>query len=112
MPLHDSASPLSESTVLFPSTSGLGKMPALTLPKGENNVLRLRLAVAEQTVPYRAEVLTTGGQPVFSVDWLRGQLINVDVPASLLKTGEYQIRLSDARDGSKKELASYYFRVP
>jgi hypothetical protein len=29
----------------------------------------------------------------------------------LLKGGKYQVRLSDARDGSKKEVASYYFLV-
>jgi hypothetical protein len=111
MPLHDSANPLFESLVLFPSSSDLGKIPTLTLPNGEKGVLRLRLAVTDQTVPYRAEVLTTDDRFVFSVDWLSGPPFNVDVPASLLKSGEYQIRLSDARDGSKKEVAGYYFRV-
>jgi len=111
MPLHYSAKPLSESAVLFPSSPDLGKIPTLTLPKGENKLVRLRLAVINQTAPYRAEVLTTEGQSVFSVDWLSGPPFNVDVPASLLKSGEYQIRLSDARDGSKKEVAGYYFRV-
>ncbi len=111
MPLHDSANPLSESLVLFPSSPDLGKIPTLTLPNGEKGVLRLRLAVADQMVRYRAEVLTTDARFVFSVDWLSGPPFNVDVPASLLKSGEYQIRLSDARDGSKKEVAGYYFRV-
>jgi len=111
MPLHDSANPLSESVVLFPSSPDLGKVPTLTLPKGENKLVRLRLTVINQTVPYRAEVLTIDGQLVFSVDWPGGPPFNVDVPASLLKGGEYQIQLSDARGGSKKEVASYYFRV-
>jgi len=84
---------------------------AADLPNGENNVLRLKLAVVDQTIPYRVEVLTSDGQSVFSVDWLSGPPFNVDVSASLLKSGQYQIRLSDARDGSKKEVASYYFRV-
>jgi hypothetical protein len=111
MPLHDSANPLTESAVLFPSPPDLGKIPTLTLRNGENSVVRLRLAVLDQTVPYRAEVLTIDGKSVFSVDWLSGPPFNVDVSASLLKSGKYQIRLSDARDGSKKEVASYYFRV-
>ncbi|MFS8087095.1 MAG: hypothetical protein ACMG6H_15790 [Acidobacteriota bacterium] len=34
-----------------------------------------------------------------------------DVPMRLLKSGEYQVRLSDAADGSKKAGASYYFLV-
>jgi hypothetical protein len=111
MPLHDSANPLTESAVLFPSPPDLGKIPTLTLPNAENSVVRLRLAVIDQTVPYRAEVLTIDGMSVFSIDRLSGPPFNVDVSASLLKSGKYQIRLSDARDGSKKEVASYYFWV-
>jgi len=111
MPLHDSAPQLSESTELFPTKPDSGNTPTLTLPNGENNALRLKLAVVDQTIPYRVEVLTSDGQSVFSVDWLSGPPFNVDVSASLLKSGKYQIRLSDARDGSKKEVASYYFRV-
>jgi hypothetical protein len=110
MPLHDSAKP-SESVVLFPSSPDVGKIPTLTLPKDENKLVRLRLAVINQTVPYRAEVLTADGQLVFSVAWLSGPPFGVDVPASLLKSGEYQIRVSDARDRSKKEAAGFYFRV-
>ena len=74
--------------------------------------MRLKLAVTDdQTVPYRAEVLTIGGQSVLLVDRLQGPQFDVDVPMRLLKGGKYQVRLSDARDGSKKEVASYYFLV-
>ena len=111
MPLHDSANPLTESAVLFPSPPDLGKIPTLTLPNGENGVMRLKLAVIDQTVRYRAEVLTIDGASVLNVDWLSGPPYNVDVSASLLKSGKYRIRLSDARDGAKKEVASYYFWV-
>jgi hypothetical protein len=111
MPLHDSANPLTESAVLFPSQPDLGKIPTLTLPTGENGVVRLRLAVINQTVPYRAEVLASDGESVFGNDWLSGPPFNLDVAASSLKSGKYQIRLSDARDGSKTEVASYYFQV-
>ena len=111
LPLHDSANPLSDGVELFPTKPDSGKLPTLMLPNGENRVIRLRLAVVDETVPYRAEVLTTDGQSVFSLDRLSGPPFNVDLSARLLKSGKYQIRLSDARDGSKKELASYYFRV-
>jgi len=111
MPPHESANPLTESAELFPSPPDLGKIPTLTLPNGENSVVRLRLAVLDQTVPYRAEVLIIDGKSVFSVDWLTGPPFNVDVSASLLKSGKYQIRLSDSRDRSKREVASYYFWV-
>src|SRR5260370_28898943 len=65
MPLHDSANPLSEGVELFPTKPDSGKVPTLTLPNGDNTVVRLRLSVADQTVPYRAEVLSTDGKDVF-----------------------------------------------
>ena len=112
MPEHDSAIPSPQSVVLFPTTPDLGKIPTVTLSKREQDVLRLRLAVTtDRTVPYRAEVLTIDGQSVLSADWLTGPQFDVDVPTRLLRTGKYQVRLSDARDGSKKEVASYYFLV-
>lgn len=74
--------------------------------------MRLKLAVTvDQTVPYRAEVLTIGGQSVLLVDRLQGPQFDIDVPMRSLKGGKYQVRLSDARDVSKKEVASYYFLV-
>jgi hypothetical protein len=112
MPEHNSAIPSPQSVVLFPTTPDLGKIPTATLSKGKQDVLRLRLAVTtNRIVPCRAEVLTIDGQSVFSVDWLTGPQFDVDVPMRLLRSGKYQVRLSDARDGAKKEVASYYFLV-
>jgi hypothetical protein len=111
MPLHDSAIESPESVVLFPTTRDLDKIPTVTLSNGEKDVLRLTLTVNDRTSAYRAEVLTIDGQTVFNVDWLQGPQFALDVPMRLLKSGKYQIRLSDARDGSKKEVASYYFLV-
>ena len=112
LPVHDLAVTSPQSLVLFPTTPDLGKIPTATLSKGEQDVLRLRLAVtADRTVPYRAEVLTIAGQSVFSVDWLPGAPFDLDVPVRLLRSGKYQVRLSDARDGLKKEVANYYFLV-
>jgi hypothetical protein len=111
MPLHDSANPFPESVMLFPTKPESAAIPTLEPPNGENNVVRLTLAVPDETVPYRAEVLTTDGKSVLNIDWLSGPPFNIDVSARLLKSGKYQIRLSDARDGTKKEVASYYFRV-
>lgn len=114
LPIHDSAIPSAGRVELFPGTPNLGKIPTVTLSKGEQDLLRLKLAViADQTTPYRAEVLTIDGQTVFSVDLLHGQF-DLDVPMRLLRSGKYQVRLSDARnarDGAKKEVASYYFLV-
>jgi hypothetical protein len=112
MPLHGSATQPTQTLELFPSAPEIGKAPAVIFSNGENDVLRLLLAVtADGTVPYRAEVLTITGQSVVLNDQLQGPPVVVDVPMRSLRRGKYQVRLSDARDLSRKEVASYYFLV-
>jgi hypothetical protein len=91
-------------------------MPALSLPKGDQDVMRLQLALKpDQTGPYRAELVTIEGSPVFSAEALNPADsragIDFDVPARLLKAGDYQVKLSRVDGGSKGSVASYYFRV-
>ena len=110
MPPHDSATQSPQTVALFPTAPDAVKIPAVTLSNGERDFVRLKLAVTvDQKVPLRAEVLTIGGQSVLLVDRLQGPQIEVDVPMRSLKGGKYRVRLSDARDVSKKEVASYYF---
>ena len=112
LPPHEAAVQTAQRVELFPSSPEIGKIPTLTLSNGAGDVLRLRLVVTlTPNAPCRAEVLTADGKVVFSVDSLPGPPFNVDVPMHLLKSGKYQVRLSDARDVSKKEIASYYFFV-
>jgi hypothetical protein len=112
LPPHDSAVQTPQRVELFPSSPDIDKGPTLTLSNGAGDILRLQLVVmVKPNAPYRVEVLTIGGQAVFSVDSLPGPPFNVDVPVHLLKSGKYRVRLSDARDVSKKEIASYYFLV-
>ena len=112
MPPHDSATQSVQTVALFPTARDARKIPVVTLSIGEKDFVRLKLAVTvDQTGPYRSEVLTIGGQSVLLVDRLQGPQFDVDVPMRLLKGGKYQVRLSDARDVSKKEVASYYFLV-
>ena len=112
MPLHGSATQPIQTLELLPSAPNLGKLPTVIPSTGENDVLRLLLAVtADATVPYRAEVLTIAGQSVVLSDQLQGPPFVVDVPMRALKSGKYQVRLSDARDAARKEVASYYFLV-
>ena len=119
MPIHDqtAASPVSVSIALMPAVSPqTSEMPALNLPKGEQDVVRLQLALKpDQTGPYRAELVTIEGSSVFSAEALKPidsrAEIDFDVPARLLKTGDYQIKLSRVDGGSKGSVASYYFRV-
>ena len=69
----------------------------------------------DQSGPYQAELLTVEGASVFSIDSLKpndwGAPIDFNVPAKLLKTGDYLIKLSRDDGGSKESVAAYYFRV-
>jgi hypothetical protein len=119
MPAHDQAtvSPAGVSIALTPAVSSqTSEVPALNLPKGEQDVVRLQLVLkADQTGPYRAELVTSEGSSVFSAEALKPNdsraKIDFDVPARLLKTGDYQIRLGRSNEGSRESLGSYYFRV-
>jgi hypothetical protein len=119
MPAHDqaTASPVGVSIALTPAVSSqTSEKPALNLPKGEQDVVRLQLVLKpDQTGPYRAELVTSEGSSVFSAEALKPNDsragIDFDIPARLLKTGDYQIRLSRGNEGSRESLASYYFRV-
>jgi len=94
-----------------------GNLPSVNLPKGEQDVLRLQLTVKpDQPGVYLVELLTGNGQSVFSAEAINAAdngsaRIDFDVPARLLKTGNYQVRLGRQNAGAKKILSSYYFRV-
>jgi hypothetical protein len=67
---------------------------------------------------FRAEVRTRGGKEVLSFGSLvrRGtgdaQSVSMDVPASALSTGEFEISLKGLRDGeAPQDVGYYYFRV-
>jgi len=121
MPVHDQTSPISTAGVsvsLTPATSpDSSNMPSVNLPKGEPEVVRLQLALKpDQPGPYRVELLTGDGQSVFSAEAIKAAdngsaQIDFDVPARLLKTGNYQIRLGQDNGGVKEIVGSYYFRV-
>lgn len=119
MPVHDQTaeSPVSVSVALTPSVSPwTSEMTAINLPKSDEDLVRLQLAIKpDQSGPYQAELLTIEGSSVFSADLLKprdsGAIIDCDVPAGLLKTGDYQIKLNRVDGGSKESVASYYFRV-
>jgi len=92
-------------------------LPSIDLPKGEHDIVRLQLALKpNRTASYRAELLTADDQGIFSSQALQSTdtdtgKLDFDVPAGLLKSGAYQVRLHRADDGSQKTVASYYFRV-
>jgi len=120
MPSHDQTtpSPTIASVVLLPDASPDGdKLASINLPKGEYDMVRLRLALrANQTGIYRAELLAIDDQTIFSAQSLQSTRadagkVDFDIPAVLLKIGDYQVKLSRTDGGSKGSVATYYFRV-
>lgn len=91
------------------------RIPRVSLPDGEHATVRLQLAFStNQPGTYRAELLTVAGQPVFSVESLTAVAnapIEFEVPVRVLKTGDYQVKLSRVIDGVEEGVATYYFRV-
>lgn len=115
MPPHEpTASPA--TIVLFPGATR-DDLPVINLPKGEHDIVRLQLALKPNQIgSYRAELLTIDGQSVFSSESLQAtdtdaRRVEFDVPASLLKVGDYRVSLRRADDASKRIVASYYLRV-
>jgi hypothetical protein len=119
MPPHEpTASPAILSVALFRGTPrGQAELPRIDLPKGEHDIVRLQLPLkSHQTGVYRAELLTSENQSIFtgesleSTDADKGN-IEFDVPARLLKPGDYQIRLGRPANETRRGETKYYFRV-
>ena len=119
MPPHEptAASPAILRVDLFVDASrDRDQIPLIDVPKGEHDVVRLQLALKlNQAGSYRAELLTKDGSSVFSADGLKfnqsGAGIEFDVPARLLKPGDYQIRLGRPANETSRGETEYYFRV-
>ena len=112
MPAHEAPS---ASIVVLNAKSTIDKAPAVKLPYGDNEVVRLQLVIEKnQARRYRAEVLTIAGQSIYSSDSLTSYddlMVNLDIPARLIKPGDYQVRLTRSTNGSPEKVTSYYFRV-
>jgi hypothetical protein len=79
--------------------------------------LQLELA-ADQYQSYQAVVQTDEGSEVFASDKLKPEaaeserIVAFDLPASLLRSGDFQVKLRGLSDGGNLEdVGNYYFRV-
>lgn len=119
MPDHNriAPSPTIQSIALSPDVLlESEKAPSINLTTGEQDILRLELAVKpDPSGLYQAQLSTINGQDVLTAETLRpidvDGKIDVDVPTILLKAGNYRVKLSRIHDGSAQALANYYFRV-
>jgi len=118
MPVHDQTSAPSVSAIIALTPAGSpngGNIPSVKI--AQQDIVRLQLVLQPyQPGTYRAELLSAVGQSVFSAEAIKAPeggaaQIDFDVPARLLKTGNYQVRLSRDHAGAKQSMVRYYFRV-
>ncbi len=117
MPVHDQTLPAIVSIILTPAGSFGAGIASFHLPEDGQAIVRLQLALrSNQPGPYRAELLTVDEQSVFNAESIKshdngGALLDFDVPARLLKTGNYQVRVARDNAGVKENVGRYFFRV-
>ena len=106
------------SAVLLPGTlRGSGEMARVALPRGERDLVRLSLVLETPGPgPFQAELATAEGQTVTVRNRLaphrNGQTkVVLEIPARLLQTGDYQVKLSRKTDGQVESIGRYYFRA-
>lgn len=117
MPVHEQP-PLAPGKIISLTpveSSDDSNLPFASLPKGDSDIVRLQLALkGNQPERFRVEVLTSEGSSIFTSESIAAggsTPTNFDVPARLLKSGNYQIRLVRENAGASEEVGSYYFRV-
>ena len=105
-------------TLLPGSLRGSGNLRRVSVPGGKQDVVRLVLmAEADGKGIYRAELLTADGKTLLARDRLQvvnnngGPRLVLNIPAHLLKVGDYQIKLGRQLDGKTEVIGSYYFRA-
>lgn len=112
--------PVIASLTLLPGISrGGGDKPSLVMP-GDARLVRLNIGIdpEEQYKNFAVELRTTAGRHVWNRENLaarnrRGaRAVGLTLPASVLKSGEYELRLRGLKEGGEAEdIGFYYFDV-
>lgn len=112
--------PVIASLTLLPGLSrGGGDKPSLVMPANAR-LVRLNIGIdpEEQYKNFAVELRTTAGRHVWNRENLaarhrRGaRAIGLTLPASVLKSGEYELRLRGLKEGGEAEdIGFYYFDV-
>lgn len=119
-PANPPPRPVIASLTLLPGISrGGGDKPSLVVP-ADARLVRLNIGIdpEEQYKNFAVELRTTAGRQVWTRENLaarnRGgaRAIGLTLPASVLKSGEYELRLSGLKEGGEAEdIGFYYFDV-
>lgn len=106
------------SAVLLPGAlRGEGEMARVAVPRGEGAIVRLSLVLETPGAGvYQAELATADGKTVAVRKRLQTHKngktkVTFEVPARLVQTGDYQVKLSRKADGQTEPVGRYYFRA-
>jgi cell division protein FtsB len=102
--------------ILSPSSRSSDAPKTLTLPSAVQ-IVRLQLSInAGDDYPnYQVKLQTANGTPIRSWNRLRstptggGRLISVNVPANLLRAGQYELQLSGLAAPNQLDALGYYY---
>jgi hypothetical protein len=118
-PTNPSPRPVTASLTLLPGISrGGGDKPSLIMPN-DARLVRLNIGIdpEEQYKTFAIELRTAAGRQVWTRENLaarnRGgaRAIGLTLPASVLKPGDYELRLSGLKEGGAEDIGFYYFDV-
>jgi hypothetical protein len=108
LPLHDSLTP----SVVLASNTPIDSSPVIST--ANRDVVRFEIILDQPAVEfYDVNVMTSSGESVFSATSLQHteDKLVLEVPASAMNSGDYQVSLTRSNDESKQSAGTYYFRV-
>ena len=112
--------PVVASLTLLPGISrGGGEKPKLAMPENARLVrLQIGIDAEEEYKTFAAELRTVAGRQIWTRENLKAgsrrgaRSIGLTVPATALKPGEYELKLSGVREGrGTEDIGFYYFNV-
>jgi hypothetical protein len=109
LPPHEVSAPV----VVLDQNNTKDNLAIVSLPKNRSYV-RVELLLNQSGADtFRAELWNSTGQSLFSADALvaTNGKVTLNIPASVLPAGAYEINLSRMKDGATENVAAYFFRV-
>ena len=108
LPLHDSLTP----SVVLTSNNPLDSSPVIT--NANRDFVRFEIVVNQPAAElYDVSVTALSGESVFSANAIKraDDKLVLDIPASGISSGDYQVSLTRSDDEAKQSAGIYYFRV-
>jgi len=108
LPLHDSLTP----SVVLTSNNPIESSPVIS--NANRDAVRFEIVLDQPAAEfYNVNVTTLSGESVFSANAIKRaeDKLVLDVPASAINSGDYQVSLTRSDDEAKQTGGIYYFRV-